>query len=180
MTVYRAFPWDASAADDKSGGALFVATSSKNRISNPDLYSEIYVADSAEAAVAEALGDLVVWRPATFTRAGQTLAIGTYDLADRGIFDLDDIAALHGLGVKRPSRIVTPDRLTTQEWARRIFERKRYAGAGWWSHYNADWRVYGIWDPDALRLSARPEPLSIEHPAVIEAATAISKQRLLR
>ena len=179
MNVHRVLPWNPSAAADEPGGALYAPASASNRVSNPSLYREIYVASAPEAAVAEALGDLVVWRPATFVHPIGTLAMATYELHDDApIFDLDDIDQLRALGITRPSRVVTPDRTATQAWARQIFESERYAGVRWWSHFNADWTALAIWNLDVLRVRDAPQPLRIDAPAVVDAARTIAKQRL--
>jgi len=91
---------------------------------------------------------------------------------------LDDVDALRTIGVQQPSRVITRDRATTQAWARIIYERNAYIGACWWSYYNPDWKAYGLWNISGLCLAWTPETLTIDSPAVVTAANAITKQRL--
>lgn len=179
MILFRVFPYDAGAAPDQPGGALFVPTGTgAGRIDNPDLYDVMYVAESAAAAVAETFGRLAVWRGSTFTHAiGLRYALGAYTLPDGvRLFGLDDLDALRSIGVAHPSEVVTRDRMKTQAWARTIFSRSGFAGIRWWSYYNPDWSVAGMWDVRRLRVAAAPEPLSPDHGAVRDAASAIVRQ----
>jgi len=179
MRLYRVFPWDPAAAANQSGGALFSVDSGDNRISNIDLYKTFYLAAEPEAAVAEALGHLFAWRPATFLHGISPLALADYELADSvSIFALDDVDALRTIGIQQPSRVITRDRTTTQAWARIIYQRNAYIGACWWSYYNPDWKAYGLWNISSLRLACAPKTLTIDSPAVVIAAKAIAKQRL--
>lgn len=69
-----------------------------------------------------------------------------YELSDDvPVLDLDDAAAVTEWGL-RPSQVVTPDRATTQGWAARIHNSRRFAGVRWWSFYNPDWGSLGLWD----------------------------------
>lgn len=180
MRLYRIFPWSADAAETEPGGVFYAPHSNINRISNPDLYRELYLAAPAEAALAEALGDLAVWRESTFRHPVGTLALAAYELDDDApVVNLDDVATLRDLGIARPSRVVTPNRQTTQAWARRIYESRTPVGVRWWSHYNADWIVYAIWTLDELRAENAPINLSVRSAEVVRAARAIAKQRIV-
>lgn len=179
MTVYRVFPFDRSAAPTDLGGALYVPPPSGfARVDNPDLYDVLYVAEHPTAAVAEAFGRYDVWRAATFIHgSGLPYAIATYDLADGApVFDLNDVEALKSIGVVRPTDVVTRDRTVTQAWARAIFIGGRYAGARWWSYYNPDWPVVGLWDRTGLRLATEPEILATTSAIVRDAAATIVRQ----
>ncbi|MDQ2865780.1 MAG: RES family NAD+ phosphorylase [Candidatus Eremiobacteraeota bacterium] len=177
--LYRVFPWNSNAADHQSGGALFVVDSNKNRISNVELYRTFYLAAQPEAALAEVLGHLLIWRPKTFVHSVGPLSLATYELPESlPIFELDDLNAIRSLGIEQPSRIVTRDRTITRGWARTIYERGTYAGARWWSYHNPDWQAYGLWNIDALSLNVPPTPLSTGSPIVISTAKAIAKQIL--
>ncbi len=176
------FPHILGAAPTDRGGALYVPPSSGfARIDNPALYDVLYVAHDPAAAVAEAFGGRDIWRPATFvhTIGGHTnpYALATYELPDdTSIFDVNDIEALRSLEVTRPTDIITRDRPTTQAWAQKIFNAGRYAGVQWWSYYNPDWPVVGLWDRAALALGAAPELLTISSTAVLDAAKVIVRQ----
>jgi hypothetical protein len=179
VRLYRVFPFDQSAASDHPGGALFVPPSSGlSRIDNPDLYDVLYVAHDAPAAVAESFARYDVWRPATFVDgSGLPYALATYELPDDvPIFDLNDVDALKSIGVMRPTDVVTRDRAITQAWARTIFLGGAYAGARWWSYYNPDWPVAGLWDRTRIQLAKAPEVLSSTSAVVRDAATTIVRQ----
>lgn len=179
MKLFRLLPWNPDAAADQPGGVFYAPRSTANRVSNADLYRELYLAGVPEAAIAEALGDLVVWRAETFVRPIGRLALAAYDLNDGAvIFDLDNLDALRELGIGKPSRVVTPNRRTTQAWARSVYERHSYVGVSWWSRYSADWNVYALWNVDALRIDASPTVVHIDSEVVVRAARAIAKQRL--
>lgn len=107
---------------------------------------------------------------------GARRALGQYELADRAkVLDLDDADALRALGL-RPSEVVSGDRAVTQRWARTIAEQQRWDGVRWWSYHDPRWYSYGLWDRRHLKVT-QVEPLSLDHPAVIEAATALRRPR---
>ena len=182
MKVYRVLPWNPKAAADEAGGVFYAPRSTANRISNPDLYRELYLAMPAEASVAEALGDLAVWRLSTFRCPIDRLALATYELKDdEPVVDLDDVTTLRNLGIERPSRVVTPDRRTTQAWARRIYELPGVVGVRWWSHYNAEWTAFPV--PrfrSAECFEGTPVALDIASDEVAKGARAIVKQRIVQ
>ncbi len=178
MTLYRVFPYDSNAAPTERGGALYVPPANSGRISNPELYAELYLAGTAEAAVAETFGRLPMWKAADFTHAdGNPLALAAYRLNSAAkLFDLNDIAALKKLEIAKPTDVVTRERKITRAWARKIFEMGGYDGASWWSFYNPEWAVYGVWTIATLSRESAPEPLHTRHPAVTAAATSIVRQ----
>ncbi|HEX3463109.1 MAG TPA: RES family NAD+ phosphorylase [Candidatus Elarobacter sp.] len=179
MKLYRVFPFDAGAAPTDRGGALFVpAASGQSRIDNADLYDVLYVSAEPHAAVAEALGRIELWRSATFVHpSGRPLALATFEAPDGlPLFDLNDVDALHSIGITRPTDVVTRDRSITQAWARTIFERGGFAGVRWWSYYNPDWPVIGLWNHNGLVLARPPEILTVDGAIVLEAAAAIVRQ----
>jgi hypothetical protein len=87
--------------------------------------------------------------------------------------DLDDANRLVEREL-RPSAVVARDRSLTQRWALRIFEEKRWAGIRWWSHYDSRWGSFGLWDIAKLKL-VEVVPLEPGHPALVEAAAALSR-----
>ncbi len=179
MRLYRVFPYDAGAAPNDRGGALFVPPpSGRSRIDNADLYDVLYTAAEPHAAIAETFGQLAVWRPDTFVNAaGRPYALATIEAPDDLVlFELNDVDALRSIGVARPTDVVTRDREITQAWARTIFERGGFASARWWSFYNPDWPIIGLWDHGRLTLAHAPEILTAGGPLVLEAAAAIVRQ----
>lgn len=178
MTLYRVFPYDRSAALTEWGGALFVPPSTgRGRIDNA-LYDTLYTAKIAEAAIAESFGRLAIWRPDSFVNgSGHPYALASYDAPpDLETFNLNDIGALLSIGITRPTDIVTRDRATTQAWAATIFDLNRYSGAEWWSYYNPDWPVVGLWDCSRITLIGLPEIITAASPVVESAAAAIVRQ----
>jgi hypothetical protein len=179
VTLQRVFPYDHRAAPIDPGGALYVPSASGlSRIDNPDLYDVLYVTRDPAAAVAEAFGRYDLWQAATFVHsAGLPFALATYDLADDvRILDLNDVDALKSIGVTRPTDVVTQDRSKTQAWARAIFVAGGYAGVQWWSFYNPDWPIIGLWDRTRLDIRAMPVILTPASVAVLDAAAAIVRQ----
>ena len=145
-------------------------------------YLVLYLADTAEAAVAEAFGRYPEWRSAIFdvppgAPHNARRALFTYQGEPR-VCDLDDSRRLVECGL-RPSRVVTRDRTVTQEWARAIYERsitegeREFAGLSWWSYYNPDWSSIGLWEVDLTVEDV--EVLSLESLIVQETAFEIAR-----
>jgi hypothetical protein len=179
VKFYRVFPFDASAAPNDRGGALFVPPGSRNgRIDNPDLYRVFYVASVPQAAIAETFGRFPIWRAETFLNGrGFPYALATIESPDAfELFDMNDIDALRSIGINRPTDVVTRDREVTQAWARTIFERGGYCGVVWWSFYDPAWQIAGIWSQDLLRLVREPEVLDVGLPVVAESAAMLVRQ----
>lgn len=181
MRLYRVFPWDASAAADTFGGALFVPEGGSGRFDNPHAYRAFYASLSPEGAVGEAFAGFARWRPALFHRGEARYALATYEVPDAlEVADLDRVPELSALGIDRVREIVTRERAVTQALAGRIFAEKRYAGLRWWSVYVPDWTNVALWNRKPLALAAEPEPLSIGHRAVADAAAALPRFILKR
>lgn len=176
--LYRVFPYDESAAPNERGGALFVPDPADGRIANPDLYRELYLAGSPNAAIAERFGRFVRWRAETFQPGnGLPFALAHFNLLSSVcICDLDDVGTLRAYGVDRPTDVVTPQRRTTQSWARRIFKSGRWGGICWWSHYYPAYRIYGVWAVESLALVEPPSILTIECAEVSQTASEIIRQ----
>jgi hypothetical protein len=179
LRLYRVFPYDSGARPHEPGGALFRARGGYGRIDNPERYRTLYASSHPEGAVAEALGRFPEWTADVLWGTAGPRALAAYDLEDREsgaprYYDLDDAANLLSQGL-RPSRVVTRDRQTTQAWALRIFEQGSDDGVAWWSYYVPEWRSVGLWEIERLRPAAPPEPLSLTHPSLRLAATAIAR-----
>ncbi len=144
------------------------------RHDDPDRYTALYLAREAVGALAEAiqafrgqeLTDVALVRP---DGARRTLAA----IDDREVpplVDLDDPAVLMARDL-RPSVVATGTRRVTQGVARRAFEDGA-VGLSWWSTLESSWTNVTLFD---VRLRALPPvaevtPLSLDHPALIEAA----------
>ena len=110
---------------------------------------------------------------------GSRRALGVYQIPDNSkILDMDQGYALHERGL-RPTNVVERNRSATQHWALRVFEEADsngdplWSGIQWWSFHRPHWRVFGFWglEPKCLQV----EPLSMLHPAVIDAATSLNR-----
>lgn len=115
------------------------------------------------------------------TPRGHSRAIAEFELTNSELLDLDDAATLLKLGVS-PSKIVVQDLGFTQSLARDIFEANsaRYAGLSWWSSQMPSESSVLLWGqngepPASLRLVGI-QALSVDHPAVVEAAARLFRQ----
>ncbi|MDP9397682.1 MAG: RES domain-containing protein [Actinomycetota bacterium] len=173
----------AAATPDKNGHPLYVwPRQGAGRVDDPlGQYRVLYAADTAAAAVAEALGHFTEWSrvvldPPPRAPAGSVKALVEYE-GDPSVCDLDDAHRLVKVGL-RPSGVVTRDRMTTQGWARRLYERRtpegdrEFSGVSWWSYYNPEWASAGLWDVEGLSVVASQE-LTLDHEAVSEAASQL-------
>ncbi|MDR6688444.1 hypothetical protein J2Y41_004034 [Arthrobacter sp. 1088] len=110
---------------------------------------------------------------------GATRSLVTFRLPDDlPVLDLDQAFALHERGMK-PTSVIERNRPATQSWALRIFNETNHAGdrlwsgVQWWSFHRPHWRILGLWDINPIPISV--EALSVNHPAVIDAADALDK-----
>jgi hypothetical protein len=146
-------------------------------VDNPEHYRVLYAADAAAGALAEAFGNHAVWTPMLLggrpDLRGSVRALATFDAAGVEALDLDDARRLVERKL-RPSAVVARDRSLTQGWALRIYREKRWAGIRWWSHYDSRWGSFGLWDVSKLKI-ADVTPLTPDHPALLEAAEALSR-----
>lgn len=174
--LYRVLAYDPSAPRGAAGHPLFVPTTpvAAGRVDNPDLYRALYLSDTPEGAISEALAGFPVWDTSVLIgRGGHARALARVRLRKAAIRDLDDGAALTNLSMK-PSDVATPDREVTQQWARRIFEERRWSGVSWWSVRDARWASIALWSI-ATREPPHVEPLTLGHPALIRAAEALRR-----
>jgi len=149
------------------------------RLDNPELYSVLYLSDSAAGAIAEAFGRFPEWNSAVLAGSpslpGSFRAVARYQLSDRvPLCDLDDPAQLIRLNL-RPSEVVVRDYFRTRVWARRIYDQRKWSGVQWWSYYDSEWTSIGLWDVSKLSISD-VEILSLDHPALVEAARIVVRR----
>lgn len=177
--LYRLFPYRREAALTEEGGPLHVPRfyQGAGRHDNPDLYGVVYGSREVVSVVAELL-----WRfrdrPVTevFLRwEGQPYAVAPLDdsrLPD--LLDLDDPRNLVARGL-RPSAVATRDRERTQGTALGLYE-EGVDGFEWWSTIEASWINVTLFAERVvrrLRIVGEPEPLTLDHPAVREAAELV-------
>jgi hypothetical protein len=176
VILWRVLPWDPSAKPRDRGGPLYIPRvfQGVGRHDNPEQYGCLYASVAAEAAVAEVLAQ---FRSGPLSEG--LLEVGGIRLAavpltvadDVQLIDLDDPRVL-GRERLRPSRIATRSRDVTQAYARRLFDRHPdAAGVRWWSTIESSWINVTLFDRALRRVRAgAAEPLSLDHPAVVEAA----------
>lgn len=181
--LFRVLPFLPKARPDQPGGALYIPPQSGGRLDNPDLFSILYLSDSAAGAVAEAFGRFPEWTPALLegrpSLPGSVRALARYRLPENvRVCNLDDPGQLVALAL-HPSEVVSRDYGRTRAWARRIYEQGGWAGVNWWSYYDPRWASTGLWRIDRLAVEEVRE-LRLEDSAVLEASRTIVRQIVTR
>ena len=177
MILWRVLPWQEGTQPSSPGGPLFFprGLQGRGRHDNPARYGCLYLATEPVSAAAEALARFRGAGPlsdAMLKRQGHLLAMAQLELPDDAeLIDLDDPRVL-GRERLRPSGVATRDRAATQAYAERLFDKHPDAlGLRWWSTLESSWINVTLFDRAAAALSAgAPEHLTLEHPAVVEAA----------
>ncbi len=174
MILYRCFAWNAAVRSDATDGPLWFPRifQGEGRHDNPDVYGCLYLSDRAVSCVVEQLGAFRGQRlfASMLRRRGLPLALAELEL-DAAVVDLDDPATLRRERL-RPSIVATTHRDVTQPQALALYQRHpEAAGLRWWSRWEALWANVTIFDRAAplLRLVSIRD-LTLEHPAVVEAA----------
>ena len=178
--LWRVFPWDPAAPDGERYTATYVPSGEgKGRFDLPRMPGAvIYCSESPEHAVGEMIqhyrGQVV--DDADLRMAGHALALVDVRLAAEvrnRVLDLCDPEMLVRLGV-RPDETASTDRKTTQAITSRV-HGAGYAGLRWWSALTGDWHTVVLFR-DRLNPApayGTPQPLTIDHRAVAEAARTL-------
>ena len=142
----------------------------------------LYLSAEAGGAVGEVFADLGRWSPEMFDvpfLPGGERALGVYEIPDEtSLLDLDDAKHLLDRGL-RPTQVIERNRPATQAWVLKIFDERdadgsrRWRGVRWWSYHRPQWRILGLWGVTPSNVAV--EPLELGHPAVHDAARALSK-----
>jgi len=149
----------------------------EGRHDNPDDYGALYLSRVQASPVAEFLKE---YRgqdlpPRLLEHEGTPLTLASIDDAGLdGLLDLDEPRNLATRGL-RPSRVATRQRNHTQPIGLSIY-REGASGFEWWSTIEASWinaTLFAERVADLLTLAAEPETLTIDHPALREAAEAV-------
>lgn len=187
MLAYRVFPYKPSAQPGEIGHATYRhPVQGLGRIDNPHRYRAMYFAREPAGAIGETFGSRLLWDDDMFqvgnrdpALVGARRALAVFHLPDDlALLDLDHAYALHERGM-RPTAVVERNRRATQAWALRIFEEtahdgnRRWSGVQWWSYHLPPWRIMGLWDITPRLLNV--EKLTPRHPAVVDAAGALSR-----
>ena len=176
MNLWRVLPWDPSAKPRDRGGPLYVPRvfQGRGRHDNPERYGCLYASVDAGAAVAEILSQFrgEALAEGLLDVEGTRLAAVPLDLADDvALIDLDKPRVLQRERL-RPSAVATHDRIATRAYAERLFDSHPDAiGVRWWSTIESSWINVTLFDRGLRRIRAgAAEPLTLDHPAVVEAA----------
>lgn len=178
--LWRVFPWDPEAAHGVRYSPPFTSSiQGKGRFDLPGHPEGVlYLAETADHAVGEriqgfrgqTLGDR------DLMMEGHRLAVVSVSLSDavrEEVVDLCDPGELVRHGV-RPDDTASRDRRLTQGIAAAIHARGR-EGLRWWSVFFGEWHTIVLFrdrwaEPPGY---GEPEPLSMGHAAVCEAARAL-------
>ena len=178
--VWRAFPWDPAAASGEPFSVTHVPKSGgRGRFDLPGAPEGVlYCAETPDHAVGEVIqhyrgqtlepAELRVGRHA-LALVGVTL---TAEIRER-VLDLCDPQTLMRLGV-RPDETASNVRRVTQAIAARV-HAAGHRGLRWWSALTGDWHTVVLFR-DRMRPPpgyGAPEPLTLDHPAVVEAARVL-------
>jgi len=178
--VWRVFPWDPGAADGDPFSATYVPSGEgKGRFDLPRIPgSVIYCSESPEHAVAERIQHYrgQVLDAADLRLGGHGLALVAVTLPGEvgsRVLDLCDPEMLVRLGV-RPDETASNDRRVTQRIASQV-HAQGYAGLRWWSAFTGDWHAVVLFRDrlDSPAVYSAPEPLRIDHVAVVAAAETL-------
>lgn len=178
--VWRAFPWNPVAAAGEPFSATYIPPlQGKGRFDLPGVPGGVfYLAETPEHAVAERIQH---YRGQSLGRAdlrvaGHTLALVTIGLPApirESLADLCDPATLVRYGI-RPDETASRDRRTTQRIAADL-HAAGHPGLRWWSALSGDWHTLALFRDrlDETPTYGTPAPLTLEHPAVREAALTL-------
>lgn len=180
VPLWRVFPWDPNAVESERFSIAFVpGGQGRGRFDLPgNPLGVVYLAGTEDHAIAEMIqgfrnsphplddADLTAWGH-TYALVDVTLDAGLWpriaDLCEPGILQDVGTTADHP-----PSR----DRRKTQALARDLHQRG-HAGLHWWSAFRGEWHTTVLFRdqlfPGAITYGT-PIPLSVQHPAVAEAA----------
>lgn len=180
LRLFRCYPRTPGARTGRPGHWSFIPRPQfHGRWDNSDLYDSWYFSRTPAGAVAESFYSKRRWIPEVFlTPSGNPRAIAEFRYSGSDFLDLDDGAALVDLGV-RPSEVVVRNPAFTQALARQIFETRHddCGGISWWSTQIPSEPSVMLWGeggtpPVGLKLIGI-QSLSVEHPAVVEAAAQL-------
>ena len=180
LRLYRCYPRVSGARTGKPGHWSYLPRPQfHGRWDNSDLYDSWYFSKSPVGAVAESFYNKRQWIPEVFlTPEGSPRAIAEFTYSGGSLLDLDDAQTLVRLRI-RPSEVVVQDLNTTQRLAQRVFETRAEGcgGISWWSAQMPSEHSVMLWAEDGLPPAGLKlqgiQSLSLEHPAVIEAAARL-------
>jgi hypothetical protein len=182
--VWRVFPWDPAAHEGEPFSATYVPRGQgKGRFDLPGVGGGVlYCSETPEGAVGEAIQPYRghVLEAPDLRAGGQVLALVGVILPVeiRGrVVDLCDPQALLRLEIG-PDLTASNQRRRTQGIAARL-HAKGHAGLRWWSALTGDWHTVVLFRDRLVPppTYGAPEPLTIAHPVVVEAARTLGIRR---
>lgn len=180
---WRVFPWHPEAEPGTRFSPSFVPEpTGRGRFDLPrDLSPVLYVAETPDHAVGELLQP---WRgrhleTSYLTRAGLALAIVELNVPSGSARKLADLCDASHLAATETAPDATASRVRgiTQPLARAAWDAGHH-GLRWWSSFWGDWHTLVLFTArlsGGLRFGA-PEVLTVDHPAVAEAASQLGMQ----
>jgi len=188
MLVYRVFPFDEKAGRGQAGHPLYVLRPQGHGRVDVIGADTWYFGLTPECSVGESFANQRVWTEDMFEMPSVgRRALGVFELPDDlSLLDLDDANALVERAL-RPTQVIVRNLGVTQGWARRIYDERRadgsrrWAGIRWWSFVHPAWGALALWvDRNAVtpHRFVAAEPLHLEHPAVVAAATTLNRARI--
>jgi hypothetical protein len=181
--LWRVFPWDSVAPDGAPYSPQFMPSAGYQGSGRFDIgdgaTAVTYFAESPDHAVAEMIQNFRnnSLDQEDLTRYGKPLALVSVTLSpamrDR-IVDLCDPTELVNHEVQ-PDRVAARSRTTSQVISSRL-HTGGYAGLRWWSAFFGEWHTVVVFRDVVIGGELQfgtPEILELDHPAVIEAASAI-------
>jgi len=173
---WRVFPWDPKAAPGQPFSPEYVYPAQGSGRFDLKETAVLYLAESPEHAVAEKLQRFRGQKLAAYdlVESGHKLALVECVLSAallKKVADLCDPQVLvkHAL---RPDLLASTMKARTQGAAKELYD-SGYAGLRWWSALSGDWHTVVLFLDRAKELPyGPPTPLALDHPSLVEAATA--------
>jgi hypothetical protein len=187
MSRWRVFPWNPDAPDGAPFSARYTPPAGSQTGGRFDLGHPpvLYLAHSPEHAITELLQGFrgTPLTPEHLVRADPAAPGTSHTLAlvqarlptatETRLPDLADPAVLVEFDI-RPDQLASHDRAVTQAISRRVHSAPAgHHGFRWWSALTGEWHVTVLFldrvDPKSIEYT-RPEPVTLDHPAVQAAA----------
>ncbi|GMV05914.1 MAG: hypothetical protein AMXMBFR53_21910 [Gemmatimonadota bacterium] len=176
-SYWRVFPWRSGAAPgERFSPSHIPEPTGRGRFDLPrELSPVLYLAETPDHAVGEALQ---AWRarplePAHLLRAGLPLALVVVVVPAASSARLADLCEAAYLNARAVAPDTTASRLRerTQQVARAAWDRGHH-GLRWWSTFWGDWHTVVLFTARVDRVVRYGDPvaLSVDHPAVLDAA----------
>jgi hypothetical protein len=174
------FPWDNRAEDGAPFSARFVPGGQGSGRFDLKTTPVLYLAEDPEHAVAEKIQRYRGQSLESFdlVEYGRPLALVRIDLTEEisdGLLDLCDPANLFEQSI-RPDDVASNSTITTQAIAAEIYALG-FFGLRWWSAFRGEWHTITLFldrSPLSGLVFSAPDALSLDHPAVLKAAGALT------